>query len=507
VPSTGHGAIAEKKQDMELDQPGVRATQACPSPRVSPKQKFQLVTAVWGEWYVDVFLNFNIPSLLAPSNIPGLRAIWPGRYVIFTRRSDAKRIAKSKAFCRLSRCLAVELIALHDKFFEGNPHVIHVELWSRAARDAAVNGEWIAFISADTIFADGALGHLSDQFAAGKTIVYGFPLRVTEHTFMAKIDRLVDRSAEAWAIPARALMRAALENLSPLYSCYLRDGRRFGDHPELLLYPVPGEGLVLRIFVHHGLGMDPARLEFTETLSLRGIVSSSDVGFLTDSDLFASVSITPLAHQVDWFRERRGFSFIETARLWNRLNNAASPYLSRQSFRFHYTEMTPTKWRTAVARADNTLMLTFLTMKFVWAISVALDAGMNLAAEVMAFALLESKLHKSCVSRERITILVPTDDALRKLGGDWVDRLLAGPRIRLATSLRNHCLRGDLGSATDGQKLVTLAGREIEVSVLRGRILVEGYDARDIGVDDINGSNVRVYAYDAVIGELSCATH
>src|SRR5262245_36128357 len=85
------------------------------------QRRFQLVTAVWGEWHTGVFLNFNIPSLLAPGNIPGLCSLQQGRYVIFTRRSDAERIAGSAAFSRLSRCLPVELIALHDKFFAGNP--------------------------------------------------------------------------------------------------------------------------------------------------------------------------------------------------------------------------------------------------------------------------------------------------------------------------------------------------------------------------------------------------
>src|SRR5215475_11099349 len=113
-------------------------------------RKFQLVTTVWGEWYVDVFLKFNIPSLLAPGNIPKLCTRQQGRYVIFTRRSDAKRIAESDAFARLSQRLPVEIEALPDRLFAGNPHVIHVELWSRAARVAAERGEWIALIAADT---------------------------------------------------------------------------------------------------------------------------------------------------------------------------------------------------------------------------------------------------------------------------------------------------------------------------------------------------------------------
>jgi Fasciclin domain len=360
-------------------------------------------------------------------------------------------------------------------------------------------------IAADTITADDALDHLADEFAAGKSVVYGLPLRVTEHTFMVDIERFGDHSDGAWIIAPRALMRRAFENLSPLYSCYLRDGRRFGDHPELILYPVPGEGLVLRIFVHHGLALDPAQLELTDMLAPRGTVSASQVGFVADSDRFASVSLTPISHQSDWFRERRPFSFLEAARLWNRINNAGGPYLSRQSFLFHDQDMTPAKWRPAMARADNMVMLTFLMMKFLWVIDVAVRAKLSVAADLMTWALLELKLHKSCGSREKVTILVPTDDALAKRGGGSVDRLLAQPRAALATMLRNHCLRGDLATAKHGQKFVTLAGTPLDVSVLENSLCLAGHAAHEIAVDKVNGGNIQVYAYDGFVGDAPCS--
>jgi fasciclin domain-containing protein len=473
--------------------------------RPNTYRKFQLVTAVWGKWFVDVFLNFGIPSLLAPGNIPRLCANGQGRYVIFTRRSDAERIAASDSFVRLSRHFPVEIEPYPDRFFAGNPHVIHMDLWGKAAKSAADRDEWIAFMIPDNITADGSLGHLADQFLAGKTSVYGIPLRVTEHTFLADADRLGHRSDGAWIIPARDLMRLAFENLSPLGLSYLRDTQRFGDHPELVLYPVPGEGMVLRAFIHHSLAVDPARLELTEAMSPRRADSPAEISFLTDSDQFICVSLTPISHQVDWFRERRRFNVVEAARLWDRVNHSATVQLARQSFVFHYQEMTPAKWRPAIARADTTVMLTFLTMKFLWVIGAARRAGMSLAADVMTWALLELKLHKSCGSREKVTVLVPTNDAFAKLGEGAVDRLLARPRMALATMLRNHCLRGDLATGKDGQKFVTLAGDQVEVSVSENSLRVAGQEAREIAIDDVNGGHIRVYAYDGVVGETPCS--
>jgi uncharacterized surface protein with fasciclin (FAS1) repeats len=471
----------------------------------NPKRKFQLVTAIWGKWFVDVFLNFGLPSLLAPGNIPYLCTNGQGRYVIFTRHSDAERIAASDAFARLAQYLPVELNALPDRRFAGNPHDTHMELWGTAAKAAAERDEWIAFVIPDNITADGALGYLADQFSDGKTAVYGIPLRVTAHTFLADADRLGFRSDGAWIISARALMRLAFENLSPLGLSYLRDTQRFGDHPELVLYPVPGEGLVLRAFIHHSLAVDPPRLQLTQALSPQRVDNPAEVGFLTDSDQFVCVSLTPISHQVDWFRERRPFSVVEAARLWHRLNHSATVQLAQQSFVFHYEDMTPAKWRPAIARADTAVMLTFLAMKFLWVIDVARRAGMSTAADVITWALLEMKLHKSCGSREKVTILVPTNEAFARLGEEGVDQLLARPRMALATMLRNHCLRGDLAMAKDGQTFATLAGKQIEVSSVQGSVRVAGHNAREIGVDEVNGGHVRVYACDGLIGVAPCS--
>src|SRR5262249_46626766 len=130
---------------------------------------------------------------------------------------------------------------------------------------------------------------------------------------------------------------------------------------------------------------------------------------------------------------------------------------------------------------------------------------MSLAADVMTWALLELKLHKSCASREKVTILVPTNDALAKLGGGGVDQLLGRPRTALATILRNHCLRGDLATAKHGQKFATLAGKQLDVSVLENSLRLAGHEAREIAVDDVNGGHVRVYAYDGFVGEAPCS--
>src|SRR5262249_50695701 len=159
---------------------------------------------------------------------------------------------------------------------------------------------------------------------------------------------------------------------------------------------------------------DPARLRLTQAMSPRRIDHPAEIGFLTDSDRFVCVSLTPISHLIGWFRERRCFSVVEAAQLWDRVNHSATVQLARQSFVFHYQDMTPAKWRPAIARADTTVTLTLLTMKFVWVIGVARRAGMGLAADVMAWALLQLKLHKSCGSRGKVTVLVPTNDTFAR---------------------------------------------------------------------------------------------
>src|SRR5271155_5483826 len=73
---------------------------------------FYLVLVVWGEQYRNYFLDFCLPSLLAPGNIPTLAAKRPTKYLIATTRSDWEEIRHTTIFRELERYVSPDFVEL-----------------------------------------------------------------------------------------------------------------------------------------------------------------------------------------------------------------------------------------------------------------------------------------------------------------------------------------------------------------------------------------------------------
>ena len=59
----------------------------------TPATRYDVVTAVWGEEFVTLFLDFCIPNQLAPGNLAALPS--GSRYRIFTTAADAQQLGDS----------------------------------------------------------------------------------------------------------------------------------------------------------------------------------------------------------------------------------------------------------------------------------------------------------------------------------------------------------------------------------------------------------------------------
>jgi hypothetical protein len=465
--------------------------------------QFVLSTAVWGKPHVEAFLRHCVPTLLASGNIPELRTKQSGRYVISTSTADRARMEGSKELARLADLLPVEFFTYPEWDFEGNPHIIHHQLWLDVMTDAAHRGEWVAFITPDCLFANGSIAHMGRRIAAGKAVLFGFPLRVIEHTFLAALDGVIDRSAEVWDLSRRKLVELALEHLSPMTICYMRETRRFGHWPEYLVYPVAGEGLVFRAFAGHCYAVDPGRIRLDGDVTPHEVTNPTTIEFMTDSDDYANVSLTSFWHQVHWFFQPRKLDLVNTALWCSSFDAPINRLLARQSFLFHSRDMAASKWRPVIARADNNIMLTYLAQQFVWIVRHLMPIeGMRASAELIAWALQRWNLHRCCISREPLTVLIPTEKALADVAPEAVDRILAASRASIAKLFRNHCLLGSLDEALPKGKIETLSGYALNVRKEQGEILVDNRPVRPLVVETPDPGALKLCAFSGLIGGL-----
>lgn len=449
---------------------------------------FRIVTALWGDWFVNAFLNHALPTLLAPKNIPALSRGRNGTYTIVTHEKDAERIRAHPIVAYLTRFIALDLIVWPEETFRGNPHEAHKNAWDIGIKKATEAGEWLAFAAADVCWSDGSLAAMARAFDAGKTSVFVFHHRVVDETFAPLMSGFQEQGTPAIVISSRTMAELAVEHLSPLSCSYFRDSEHVPGHTELLYFPVPGEGAILRSIVTHVWACNPSRAPLGSNLTPVNLDSESlaHVEFITDSDDFINVSLTPFGHQMNWYYERMSVDAIIEGLLGHKFFSSVVNHLWRVPFRLHYRDMTPSLWQRALHWSDIHMLRVYLTTRTVRLIDAARCNGRQRAAELGAASLhlgllrhlgrlnarvrrAKSEMGLSPQSRRRtpsyrtngLTVLLPPDEAIDRAG--WLGLFAPGREQDLCDKVLEHVLVGRL-SADGAGSLSTLSGRELSVA-------------------------------------------
>ena len=77
---------------------------------------FHFCSVVWGESFVDKFLNLSLPCQLSLGNLPAISFSKKAghKYYVFTTSQDARVIQKSPTFVRLSETISTEIHLADD---------------------------------------------------------------------------------------------------------------------------------------------------------------------------------------------------------------------------------------------------------------------------------------------------------------------------------------------------------------------------------------------------------
>ncbi|MGO9684895.1 MAG: hypothetical protein ACLPTZ_20350 [Beijerinckiaceae bacterium] len=93
--------------------------ESTPLARRTPPPAVKVLLPVWGFRYVDQFLNYCLPTLLAPGNIPALAAALPTEFVLLTSSDDESYIRDHTAFRRLAAVCKVEIRLIYHLITDG----------------------------------------------------------------------------------------------------------------------------------------------------------------------------------------------------------------------------------------------------------------------------------------------------------------------------------------------------------------------------------------------------
>lgn len=312
----------------------------------APATRYDVVTAVWGEEFVTLFLEFCIPNQLSAGN---LAALPPGsRYRIFTTADDARRLKDSARLAAVRQVLPVDIVevdlvaadAIPKRGQATNTHKRMIACHQRAVADAAGVQAALIFLSPDIVLGEGTMASLVRIHTSGSRAVLTTGLRLVRETFTAAVAEIGGTASFA----PRQLVGLAMQHLHSWTRSLMADGVGTSDNPTSVYWRVgagnSSEGLLVRTFSLHPLLVDPinrAHLPGGPIDSHYVMHACPDLAqchIVDDSDEIAVFELSPDARVIGNQFQRRGISAARLAAIGATCNRHQQAYWDH-SIRLH----------------------------------------------------------------------------------------------------------------------------------------------------------------------------
>ncbi len=405
-----------------------------------------IVTAVWGPWHLDAWLEAALPTLLASGNLPALAARHGVTYQINTRAGDLARIRAAPSFQRLAALVPVSLQVIADERQLDDPIEAHGTLWRIAIDEAARSGRFAFLLPPDLLWSDGSLGHVAELLAQGKAALFAAFPRVASNSFLPAFRARFAASGDAVALTGRALVGWCLEHLHPLMAAHARASAFFPMHAEMAIWPVPDEGLAVRAFSRELMVFDAARLRLNRLFLLDGPLAWDDLHMVDDSDRLFAVSLAPLGKDVAWHTAPWRTRPLDVAQWSLAFDSPSNDLVAAARIRWHVGPTTEPRWRPVELAGALFSRRTAVEREALRVLAHLARIDSVRTAEVrqlLALALLSGRLTRALRGlprrRDRTAfVFLPVDAALRTAWpAGWPD-LVAAPGAGLERWLRAH---------------------------------------------------------------------
>lgn len=443
------------------------------------------MTAVWGDWHTNALVDVNLPSLLAPGNIPELAKHHDIVYVISTRESDRARIESAPAFKRLRQLIDARIATTLPEENEGSIFAVHHDVWTEAQKQATRERAFVLNLPPDVVFADGAGATMCRLIERQKKSILWMYSRAVAETIVPALRERFASPTGVMAIPPRELVALNLRHLHSLAMSCFAESPYFVKHPEIVLWPVKGEGLLVRVLAHVNALYEPAHFKLTENYLLEGEVNFDDLALVDDSDDIFAISLTPFGKDFEWHLYPRQADPVRIARWWLHYDSEANDFMLRHQLRFHIGEPTEALWRQREHRANLLLSRAVAAREALRIWRVAWDAGHSRVAGLIAAVAETHALLRAFPRHIDALVFGPSDAALDRLPWGPVEDLLAPENAdRLLWFMRSHVVVNEHPRVPLGDRirdaggvlaLRSLTGGEVVLTRdWRGRLMVNG---------------------------------
>ena len=264
---------------------------------------------VWGRRHVRQFLEFGLPSMMAPGNIPAVAAQRPSVFVLLTRERDLAEVENHPAWIALQEICAACVEVIDDLVSRSSSTVLTLAyVRGIRARGAEATSTTFIFLVGDYIVADGSFSRVVARVAAGASGVLVGNFQMTEEGARPSLDQFRDQSGTRLTATSRDLAGLALRHLHPATIAGLADDP-FQHDPATnrFFWRLDRTALLGRFYLMHMIAIRPETADFTiaapsDYALIPVLCGSGEIDVITDSDEYFVVEMQPAKEPRPAFR-------------------------------------------------------------------------------------------------------------------------------------------------------------------------------------------------------------
>ena len=382
-------------------------------------EKFHIVTAVWGQRFVERFLTTTIPTIITENNLGALTSQSSVTYTIYTTAEDEENLRQASIIEVLKNLVDVRFQDV-GKLPEDGKYTRATRCYQRAFVESWDMDAGTIILTPDAIWCDGILRRVMELVEGGYKAILADGLRVDRESFSQDFDRAFSASEDgSISVESKKLMKVALRSIHPYEAAVLWGSPKRHDVSYRLHWPIPGEGIITRGFCNHPLFIKPEKRDFEFVGAIdHGLVGSAvpnsdEIYYADGTDEIGIVSIDDIGFSGENYKISDRNSRILNVAKWA-FHDATMQNLAaaEHPFRRNFVKPTTEKWRRA-EKLSGRHMDEILTCRNLMVLLEKMESlDLHTAAEILAYALNEPVLIGWLGKSVPMTLLIPTDDAL-----------------------------------------------------------------------------------------------
>jgi hypothetical protein len=202
-------------------------------PAGKAKERVALVCTVWGAKFLEIFCDYSLASLLAPSNLPWAAEAFDVTFFIYTRQADIGQLQAHENVRRAAELVEVKFVpveTLPDAARHG-----HWIQWQHALLNTPGFSAFVLIIP-DCVYANSLLQKVLGALATKEIVYYTLP-QVCVELILPRLrpERAQTQSYCLLDLSEAQIIKLFVEYINPKHAVAIYKPDYFVTHPEYVL--------------------------------------------------------------------------------------------------------------------------------------------------------------------------------------------------------------------------------------------------------------------------------